>query len=45
MNQIEKLIVDEIRGVFLDESARICQNQTNFQQKGVFYAHTANPSS
>ncbi len=51
MNQAEKLILEEIRGFFLDESERICQNQKNFNKGGifyahtVFYAHTANPSS
>jgi len=45
MNQTEKLILNEIRGFFLDESERICQNQKNFNKGGIFYAHTANPSS
>jgi len=45
MNQAEKLILNEIRVFFSDESARICQNQKNFNKRGVFYAHTANPSS
>jgi len=36
MNQTEKLILNEIRGFFLDESARICQNQKNFNKRGVF---------
>jgi len=39
MNQAEKLILEEIRGFFLDESERICQNQKNFNKGGIFYQY------